>query len=90
MKRKFSNRFPFLSAFYSITDTFMVYSACGQKIYAWRRGSELKHTYSGHTKNVRLVLPFGPNLISVDESSTVKVNNQGGTHYSYHEKDQSV
>lgn len=51
----------------------MVYSASGKTIYAWRRGSELKHTYVGHVNNVRLLLPFGPHLISVDEKSIVKV-----------------
>lgn len=54
-------------------DTYMVYSACGTTIYAWRRGCELKHTYTGHKKPVVLLLPFGPSLISVDTKSFVKI-----------------
>ena len=52
----------------------MVYSGCGKIIYAWRRGSELKHTYVGHESKVQLLLPFGPFLISVDAKSFVKVS----------------
>lgn len=55
------------------TDTYMVYAAAGKNIYAWRRGTELKHVYKGHTHMVRLVLPFGPHLVSIDDSSMVKV-----------------
>ena len=47
----------------------MIYSAAGSTIYAWRRGSELKHSYKGHEDTVILLLPFGPHLISVDKSS---------------------
>ncbi|RZF37096.1 hypothetical protein LSTR_LSTR013792 [Laodelphax striatellus] len=54
-------------------DTFHVYTACGPLIQAWRRGTELKHTYRGHTHNVHLLLPFGPHLISVDEGSNLIV-----------------
>lgn len=55
------------------SDAYHVYTACGNVIYAWRRGRELKHTYRGHKKPVILMLPFGAYLISVDEASTVKV-----------------
>ncbi|CAH0553974.1 unnamed protein product [Brassicogethes aeneus] len=55
------------------SDAFHVYTACKNKIYAWRRGTELKHTYSGHKKPVHLMIPFGVHLISVDEGSCVKV-----------------
>ena len=51
----------------------MVYTACGKTIYAWRRGSELKHTYLGHQHPVQLLLPFGPHLLSVDSESFLKV-----------------
>lgn len=54
-------------------DTYHVYTACEGVIYAWRRGTELKHTYKGHTKPVHLMVPFGPHLISIDEDSNVKV-----------------
>uniref|UniRef100_A0A1B6HHV9 Uncharacterized protein n=1 Tax=Homalodisca liturata TaxID=320908 RepID=A0A1B6HHV9_9HEMI len=54
-------------------DTFHVYTASSNNVYAWRRGTELKHTYSGHERPVHALLPFGPHLISVDESSVVKV-----------------
>ena len=54
-------------------DTYHVYTAAGNKIYAWRRGNELKHTYSGHESHVHLLLPFGPHLLSVDEYSNLKI-----------------
>lgn len=56
-------------------DNFHVYTACSNNVYAWRRGTELKHKYCGHEKPVHALLPFGPHLISVDETSTVKVWN---------------
>lgn len=55
------------------SDTYHVYTSCNHIIYAWRRGTELKHTYRGHEQNVRHMLPFGVHLISVDEASTVRV-----------------
>ncbi|XP_063909551.1 WD repeat-containing protein 36 [Zophobas morio] len=54
-------------------DAFHVYTACGNEIYAWRRGTELKHVYKSHRKPVHLLLPFGAHLISVDESSGVRI-----------------
>ncbi|KAG5882141.1 hypothetical protein JTB14_005970 [Gonioctena quinquepunctata] len=54
-------------------DAYHVYTACNNVIYAWRRGTELQHTYTGHKKNVHLMIPFGAHLISVDESSNVKI-----------------
>ena len=51
----------------------MVYSAAGNDIYAWRRGCELKHTYKGHQSKVKLLLPFGPHLISIDKESQLFV-----------------
>lgn len=54
-------------------DMYLVYSAAGNTIYAWRRGTELKHKYEGHKHKVKLLLPFGNHLISVDESSHLKV-----------------
>ncbi|KAJ8984723.1 hypothetical protein NQ317_004987 [Molorchus minor] len=54
-------------------DAYHVYTACENVIYAWRRGSELKHEYRGHKNKVRLMIPFGAHLVSVDEGSTVKI-----------------
>lgn len=54
-------------------DTYHVYTACGSNIFAWRRGTELTHSYVGHDATVHALLPFGPHLISVDEFSAVKV-----------------
>ncbi|XP_058788671.1 WD repeat-containing protein 36 [Phymastichus coffea] len=54
-------------------DTYHIYTASGNKVYAWRRGSELKHTYSGHECQVHLLLPFGPHLISIDDDSYMKI-----------------
>lgn len=55
------------------SDNYHVYTACGNIIYAWRRGTELKHTYFGHKNAVCLMIPFGSHLISVDELSNVKI-----------------
>lgn len=57
------------------SDAFHVYTSCDNIIYAWRRGTELKHTYTGHTKPVHLMLTFGPHLISIDESNVLKMWN---------------
>lgn len=54
-------------------DAYHIYTACENVIYAWRRGTELKHSYRGHMKPVHCMMPFGAHLISVDESSKVKV-----------------
>nr|XP_033332370.1 WD repeat-containing protein 36 [Megalopta genalis] len=54
-------------------DRYHIYSACENVICAWRRGTELKHTYKGHECAVHSLLPFGPHLISIDEESNVKV-----------------
>lgn len=56
------------------TDTFHVYTASANNIYAWRRGTDLKHIYKGHEHPVHLLLPFGAHLLSVDESSNLKVS----------------
>lgn len=55
------------------SDKYYIFSASGKVVYAWRRGNEIKHKYIGHESNVHLLLPFGENLISVDEGSLVKV-----------------
>ncbi|XP_026286831.1 WD repeat-containing protein 36 [Frankliniella occidentalis] len=54
-------------------DTYHVYTSSENVIYAWRRGAELAHTYNGHEHPVHILLPFGPHLVSVDESSNLKV-----------------
>lgn len=54
-------------------DFFHIYTSAGNKVYAWRRGSELKHEYVGHTHPVHFILPFGPNLITADEESNLIV-----------------
>ncbi|KOX73225.1 WD repeat-containing protein 36 [Melipona quadrifasciata] len=56
-------------------DVYHIYTACGKEIYAWRRGTEIKHIYKGHDCTVHTLLPFGQHLISVDENSNVKVWN---------------
>lgn len=55
------------------SDAYHIYTACGNTIYAWRRGTELKHTYKGHKKPVHLLMPFGAHLLSVDEENLLKV-----------------
>ncbi|XP_056632205.1 WD repeat-containing protein 36 [Diorhabda sublineata] len=55
------------------SDAYHVYTAVDNVIYAWRRGTELKHTYRGHKRKVHLMIPFGAHLISVDESNNIKI-----------------
>ncbi|KAK5650664.1 hypothetical protein RI129_001693 [Pyrocoelia pectoralis] len=48
------------------SDAYHIYTACDTSIYAWRRGTELKHTYNKHNSPVHLLLPFAAHLISID------------------------
>ncbi|XP_076062093.1 WD repeat-containing protein 36 [Oratosquilla oratoria] len=54
-------------------DSYHIYTACNNTIYAWRRGTELKHRYEGHEAQVHLMLPFGPHLISVDKANFLRM-----------------
>lgn len=54
-------------------DSYLVYTSSGNKIYAWRRGLELKHTYNGHKAAIILLFPFATNLISIDELGILKI-----------------
>lgn len=54
-------------------DAYHIYTSSNNVIYAWRRGTELKHKYVGHKKDVHLMLPFGPHLIAVDKSNKLCV-----------------
>lgn len=55
------------------SDNYVVYAASDKQIFAWRSGNVIKHKYKGHKKNVHLMLPFGPHLVSIDEDSCLKV-----------------
>lgn len=55
------------------SDAYLVFTVCKNIIYAWRRGTELKHVYKGHEENVHILLPFGPHLLSVDRNSTLMI-----------------
>ena len=50
-----------------------MFSGAGDTVYAWRRGSELKHVYRGHQHRVKLVFPFGPTLLTLDEAGKLYV-----------------
>ena len=54
-------------------DNYLIFTGSGNNIYAWRRGTELKHEYIGHEHPIKLMLPFGPSLISIDEKSNLKL-----------------
>ena len=54
-------------------DAYHIYTACDKIIYAWRRGTELKHKYVGHKNDIHIISPFGPHLISVDTSNSLHV-----------------
>lgn len=55
------------------SDTYHIYTACKNVIYAWRRGTELKHRYEGHQHTLKLMQPFGAHLISIDSSGKLIV-----------------
>ncbi|KAK7069049.1 WD repeat-containing protein 36 [Halocaridina rubra] len=50
-------------------DAYHVFTSSNKIIYAWRRGTELKHKYVGHKSDVHLLMPFGPHLIAIDKSN---------------------
>lgn len=52
-------------------DSYHIYTASENNVYAWRRGTELKHTYKGHESPVHIISTFGPHLISIDEESNL-------------------
>ncbi|XP_058128820.1 WD repeat-containing protein 36 [Anopheles ziemanni] len=54
-------------------DGFLTYVAVGNQIYGWRSSVDLRKVYRGHEKPVHLLLPFAKHLISVDESSLLKI-----------------
>ncbi|KXJ70732.1 hypothetical protein RP20_CCG022629 [Aedes albopictus] len=54
-------------------DGFLTYVASGNVIYGWRSSTQLRKTYRGHGKRVHLLLPFGKHLLSVDETSLLKI-----------------
>ncbi|CAG9579734.1 unnamed protein product [Danaus chrysippus] len=54
-------------------DSFHVYTASENDIYAWRRGCELKHVYKGHQAPIHQLLPFGVHLISIDKDNVLKI-----------------
>ncbi|XP_035212297.1 WD repeat-containing protein 36-like isoform X2 [Stegodyphus dumicola] len=54
------------------SDAYLVFTACNNIVYAWRRGNELKHTYKAPS-NVHLMLTFGPHLLAVYEDNTLLV-----------------
>lgn len=55
-------------------DAYHIYTSSRDIIYAWRRGTELKHTYGGNNQTkVHLILPFGPHLIAVDKRNYLRV-----------------
>lgn len=56
-----------------VGDKYHVYTASENNIYAWRRGCELTHVYRGHNASIKLMYPFGPHLISIDEDNILKV-----------------
>ena len=57
-------------------DAFLVFAAAGNKVYAWRRGTELKHVYEvGNEDNrIKLMMTFGPHIIVIDQTSTLRVS----------------
>jgi len=54
-------------------DSYLVFAAAGEDVYAWRRGDELQRVFRGHNADVHLMLPFGPHLITIDTEGLLKV-----------------
>ncbi|XP_071800159.1 WD repeat-containing protein 36-like [Asterias amurensis] len=54
-------------------DAFLVFTACQNIIRAFTQGRQVIYTYTGHEKDVHLLLPFGEHLVSIDESSKLKI-----------------
>ncbi|XP_069127390.1 WD repeat-containing protein 36-like [Argopecten irradians] len=54
-------------------DSKFVFTGCKNVIRAYTRWKQLTFTYEGHEKDIRLLLPFGEHLVSVDDDSIVKV-----------------
>ncbi|XP_022111358.1 WD repeat-containing protein 36-like [Acanthaster planci] len=54
-------------------DAFLVFTACQNIVRAFTHGRQVLYTYSGHGKDVHLLLPFGDHLVSVDEDSLLKI-----------------
>uniref|UniRef100_T1J751 WDR36/Utp21 N-terminal domain-containing protein n=1 Tax=Strigamia maritima TaxID=126957 RepID=T1J751_STRMM len=52
-------------------DKYLIYTGCQNVIRSWKRGCELINTYEDDS-DVRLLLPFGPFLISINENNNVK------------------
>ena len=52
-----------------------MFTGCGDTVYAWRRGTELKHVYRDEdaSSHVRHILPFGPSLVTVDAQGWLRV-----------------
>ncbi|KAL2714366.1 WD repeat-containing protein 36 [Vespula squamosa] len=37
------------------TDTYRIYTAAENIVYAWKRGTELKHTYKGYEHSIHII-----------------------------------
>lgn len=54
-------------------DSFNVYTGCRKSIYAWRRTTKIIHKYSNHAEDVKIIMPFGPHLVSIDMKNVMYV-----------------
>lgn len=54
-------------------DSYHVYTASENNIYAWRRGCELKHVYKGHKASIHILFPFGIHIVCIDKANVLKV-----------------
>ncbi len=56
------------------SDRYLVFTASGNIVQAWRRGVELQQTYRNNSRTpVHLMLPMGPHLIGIDEANVLTV-----------------
>ncbi|GFS88390.1 WD repeat-containing protein 36 [Nephila pilipes] len=55
------------------SESYFEFTACENVIYAWKKGTQMKHVYKGPTENVLFLLPFGSHLIAVYENNTLLV-----------------
>jgi U3 small nucleolar RNA-associated protein 21 len=49
-----------------------LFSSNSNRLKLWNRGKEVRE-YVGHSSDIHLLLPFGPHIISIDESNIVKI-----------------
>ncbi|CAG7734965.1 unnamed protein product [Allacma fusca] len=56
-------------------DSYHIYTGAEGKVFAWRRGTELKHTYGESGEDVIAILSFGTNVLALDKGGYFRMWN---------------